>query len=339
MIKLYDELDLIARICSISNDARTYVDAEKWRDNFTGEEITSRKLLEYVFSILIEDLHVIGVDFIDTTLAELCPSLYELDLVLRYAEVILPSPLYLLLNQDEDIKSMFKNFIENEYDEETPVLKFLDYLANENEKTMEKFEYVYQFLHDKLVSTPIFKLYAINILNLNKGILSIPVTEDDISAYLNDVTKTYGQLTDYASMISEVLSSDDFKLLINRISTYRNQMLNVDNINKWVFVFNYQNHDGLDDLEIAMLTKYTEEFINMSPLHSKYYLIRPDTITSADVASLLCGMMCSAKTKDDVVSMSDSIRDQLISGGKVLTSDLSVLWNKILTIFIKGLNG
>ena len=297
---------LLERMASISSEVRNHLGSKSWLLQIDEDEINPQTLVLDCMSLMIDEIYDFGVEFYCTR-EELCENLYILDKVLLLFEVIYPTPLYRSFTEDTGFKRwLISTVIDGAGDpNNTTILNLLNYLANENEATIDLFTDTYNFLHDKVLSTPIFDIYIANILTTDNTPYEPIVDKEEITEYLGYVQTTITKLLHAIDILNSI--NPDSEIQYTNIGIYKNNKTILDKlpINTWIYQTN-KSTNTLTPIEQSLLVRYTREFKSITPIYEDYYRVRSLPLTRNDVISIIIGCFEQTTTRDAFTSLVDT---------------------------------
>ncbi len=307
---------LLERMATISPGVRQHITGELWQLNIDQDEITTPTLVNECFSILIGEAYELGLEFY-AELAELCDSLYHLDMVVLLCEVIFPTPFYISLTEDPGFKRWVQaTFIDAATTEEgdSAIGALLYYLAVENPKTAELFTETYQFLQDKLTSTPSFLSYVERMLEVDNLQFNAIVDPATITSYLTHSQTVASKLLQAVDRWRQAgqLTDTVLKACYNSIDVYRSVASAPDTLTNYVWLYEQtQQAQSLDDTQQVIIVKLTREFESALPFTLAYYTAHAQPIDATATVLLLLGCLVDATTPQTLNLLVTQLQQQL----------------------------
>ena len=302
---------LLERMASISPGVRAHLGGEIWQEHLDEDEVTPETLVLECFSLMIDESYELGLEFYCSR-ADLCDNFYHLDRTLLLFEVVYPTPLYHNIIEDEGFKRWILATVRDgggDPDNST-IIDLLQYLAIDHPKAGDTFYDTYTFLHDKLLSTPVFDIYVMSILETDITQLDVPTDPETLSSYLTHIkTMVDKQLRaiDYLKNTIPTLQIN-INVQYNRLDMYKANTTTADALAKYVWVYQMQQRTEImpTPIEQALIARFTLEFESTTPFYENYFQQRNQPLTQDDQVSLILGCFLLTTTKEAFVFQVDA---------------------------------
>jgi hypothetical protein len=332
---------LLARMATISPGVRTHIGGELWQLQIDPDEVDSQILVNECFSLLIDESYELGIEFFCERGA-LCDNLYHLDLTLLLFEIVYPTPLYRSISENDGFKNWIIATVRDGGGDpdNTTIIDLLEYLAIDYPDENNTFHDTYVFLHDKLRSTPVFDNYVLSILTTDNTPFEAPVDPESIQSYLSHiqehVTRQLKAIDYLHNAISSIVTRDittyydAIQLQYDRLDIYKNNAIAADSLANYIWMFQQQqlSTESSIPIEQALVARFTREFESNTPLYEDYFRLQGQTLSIADIISLILGCLESYSTKDSFVFNIDNTFQRL--------KDLLPTNDTSLQLFITG---
>lgn len=311
---------LLERMASISPGVRAHLGGEIWQIHIEEDEISTDRLVQECFSILIDEAYELGLEFFCQR-ADLCDTLYHVDLTMLFFEVVFPTPLYRNLCEDDGFKRWI---IATSVDGagkpgEQTAPQLLFFLAYYHPTAGQIFEPCYEFLQDKLRSTPVFDTYLAAILSTDILRVDVPTDPTVLERYLTHVKADADQILRafdrLLAVMPELESSSE--VLYNRLRRFKEESTLVDLLadRVWAADMIVRVTPPPTPAEQALTERITRQFFTSLPFFEEYFSLLGIPLTQADIACLVVGCLARAPTKASFLTEATSIFQRV---GKLL---------------------
>jgi hypothetical protein len=280
---------------------RDHLGGKIWQEHITEDEATPQTLVLECFSIMIDEVYELGIEFFCTR-TDLCDSLYTLDKVLLLFEVIYPTPLYRSIAENDGFRTWLTATVRDAAGDPdlTTAMDLLHYLAIDYPDAGDTFQETFVLLHDKLRSTPVFDGYVLSILAAHTAPFEAPVDPEAVIGYLNHVRDQRSRLL---KAIDRLAGDPELRGLMpiqyNRLNVYTANATAAGSIATSVWRYGMTG-PGVSPtpLEQALLVRFTREFESITPLYVDYFQLQARPLTRDDVVSLILGVVETTATRD-----------------------------------------
>ena len=326
--------NLLERMASISPGVRLHLEGEHWQVHIDADDVTPKLLVNECISLMIDEVFELGLEFFCTR-DSLCDSLYHVDKLLLFFEVIYPTPLYRSINEDGQFKSWLISLVrdgagDTDY---TTAMNLLHYLSVDHPSTGDTFQDTYVFLQDKLVSTQTFDTYVQSIIDADNAQFEAPVDHQQVCEYLDHITKNIATLLRVIDFLSN--SNPDPSLNIKdqyfRLQEYKTNATRVEGLHNNVWVYHQTKKSDVKPfpIEQAYIERFTIEFESVTPLFERYFRFKGQQLLKEDIFSILLGLITISPTKEVFMSSVDLTFQRL--------SDITPKSDSTLHVFIQTL--
>lgn len=306
---------LLERMASISPGVRAHLGGEHWQLQIDSDEIDSQTLTHECFSLMIDEVFELGIEFYCVR-EDLCDSLYHIDKTLLLFEVIYPTPLYRSIIEDDGFKRWLVATVRDGAGDpdDTTIMNILNYLSNDHPGAQEIFTDTYDFLHDKILSTPVFDTYILNILETDNTSFDVPIDHDAFVHYIDNLKQNVERLIKAIDLINHLDSDLNQSIQYNRLSIYKTNAIDYNTLaqNVWMYKKSRQTDIPLTQKEQLLLIKFTYEFEGITPFYDVYYRLHAQQLSRNEVVSIIFGCLLKTESKDVFVNDVDTTIQRLI---------------------------
>lgn len=309
---------LLERMASISPGVRVHLGGENWLQHIDADEITPRLLVLECFSVMIDEVYELGIEFYCTR-EDLCDNLYDLDKTLLLFEVVYPTPLYRSITEDDGFKRWLISTIKDGAGDpnDTTIMNLLNYLAFDHPVSGDVFLGTFNFLHDKIKSTQVFDAYILSILNVDNTPFDVPVDTLSVSEYLTHVQDNITRMLRAIDTLNRKFPSvqNTIQLQYNRVDIYKRNAISTDTLQNNVWMYQIQKQTDVPETPMmqVLIVKFTKEFEGITPFYEDYFKLLNQEMTRDDIVSLVVGCFERTVTKDAFTSLVDSATQRLSS--------------------------